>query len=265
MLTILNVDLFLLFLFLSKKKKFAYRRPLIATTPATSYASDSYVFSSTIQPPQPQSSTQRPTVSHVTTPVPPSLHSAKSISDRKLAVSIPLATLRVTMETSSTASNHRSDDEQFGDDEQQKLASEDSTKISSEDSTKINDDDFNHVESITTNDAVYTADNDSNDTDGVSEKIEDTTSIEQRLKQISAEIEKYSNNNNNADNVKSIFSLADLVGAGRNPSERKIIPQIDSDYSNTMHVLGDTSIVSGDDSRKYNRNNNLRQTNRALY
>ncbi|XP_031639615.1 ras guanine nucleotide exchange factor Y isoform X3 [Contarinia nasturtii] len=239
-----------------------FRRPLIATTPATSYASDSYVYSSTMQPPQPQSSTQRPTVSHVTTPVPPSLHSAKSISDRKLSVSIPLATLRVTMETSSIASNHRSDDDQFGDDEQQqKLASEDSTKMSSEDSTKINDDELNHVESITTNDAVYTADNDPNGAEGVSEKIEDTTSIEQRLKKISEEIEKYSNgNNNNADNVKSILSLADLVGAGRNPSERKVIPQIDSDYSNTMHVLGETT----DDSRKY-KPINLRQTNRALY
>lgn len=222
-------------------------------------------------------------VSHVTTPV-PSLHAAKSIQDRKLSVAIPLATLRVTMETSSHASNnnnnknhHYNDDAddqpQFVDDDQK----EDSTKIASEDSTKFNDDEINHVESITTNEDDTAA----IDTEMNSEKIEETTSVEQRLKRISEEIEKYrnvnindNNNNNNGGGVggasvenhgpQSFLYLTDLLNTLR-PSEKKVIPQIDSDYSNTMHVLGETtSIVSGDDTRKI-KTMDLRQTNRALY
>lgn len=208
-------------------------------------------------------------MSHVTTPV-PSLHAAKSISDRKLSVAIPLATLRVTMETSSTASN-RNDEKIQPQPEHQQLnhidddqkGSEDSTHVS-EDSTKINDDDeSNHVESITQNDGNDDAAAESEDIS--SEKIEETTSIDQRLKKISEEIEKFSNNES-ADNGgrRSFFSLSDLVKTLK-PTDRKIIPQIDSDYSNTMHVLGETaSIVGGDDSRKI-KTIDLRQTNRALY
>lgn len=200
------------------------------------------------------------TVSHVTTPV-PSLHSGKSISDRKLSVALPLGTLRVTMETSSTASNK-------DDDQQQQLiqtdddlkGSEDSTKMS-EDSTKISDDDLNHVESITPNES-----DDAIEPEDISEKIEETMSVEQRLKKISEEIEKFSNGDN-ADNHgrTSFFSLKDLTKFGLRSTDKKITPQIDSDYSNTMHVLGETtSIVSGDDSRKI-KTMDLRQTNRALY
>lgn len=209
-------------------------------------------------------------VAHVTTPV-PSLHAAKSISDRKLSVAIPLATLRVTMETSSHASNN-GDEQSIGDDD----LKEDSTKISSEDSTRINDDDLNHVESITTNDD----DDIAIDTEQNSEKIEETTSVvEQRLKKISEELDKYRNVDNgagggaaSADNhgPQSFLYLTDLLNTLRPndkkvATDRKIHPQIDSDYSNTMHVLGETtSIVSGDDSRKI-KTNDLRQTNRALY
>lgn len=182
------------------------------------------------------------TVAHVTTPV-PSLHAAKSISERKLSAAIPLATLRVTMETSSTASNDY------------QPADEDSTRVS-EDSTKINDEDMNHVESITPNE--------SDDAEEISEKIEETTSVEQRLKKITEEIEKYSTNDD-ADNHarQSFFSITDFINRVR-PSDKKIIPQIDSDYSNTMHLGEKASIVSVDDSRRI-KTIDLRQTNRALY
>lgn len=97
------------------------------------------------------------------------------------------------------------------------------------------------------------------------ENVEETTSVEQRLRKISEEIEKFSNNNESEmRGPHSFFSLQDLIKTLR-PSDKKIIPQIDSDYSNTMHVLGETaSIVGGDDTRKI-KTIDLRQTNRALY
>lgn len=267
---------FLLFSFLFHSRN---RRPLVSTTPASSYSSDSYVYTSTTPTSHPIT-----TVSHVTTPV-PSLHAAKSISDRKLSVAIPLATLRVTMETSSHASNNNnsnnSNDQEdvasLTDDNEQKA--EESTKMNaSEESTKINDDELNHIESITTNDDDNEADA-AVDAEEISEKIEETTSVEQRLKRISEELEKYRNVNDNngggsgvgggasaADNhgPQSFLYLTDLLNTLR-PAEKKVIPQIDSDYSNTMHVLGETtSIVSGDDTRKI-KTIDLRQTNRALY
>lgn len=82
-------------------------------------------------------------------------------------------------------------------------------------------------------------------------KVEETTSVEQRLKKISEEIEKYSSSENESDiGRQSFFSLSDLIKTLR-PSDKKVIPQIDSDYSNTMRVLGETSsIVSGEEARK---------------
>lgn len=172
---------------------------------------------------------------------------------------IPLATLRVTMESSSTAANQDDDHQQLIQTDSISRISEDSTKAT-EDSTKLNDDEINHAESITSNDADDTV-----ELEGYSEKVEETTSVEQRLKKISEEIEKYSSNDNTENHGRqSFFTLSDLIKT-LNPSDKKIIPQIDSDYSNTMHVLGETaSIVSGDDARKI-KTFDLRQTNRALY
>lgn len=219
---------------------------MISTTPTSSFSPD-YGFSSTT-----------PTTSHPITTLPPyssthlpGLHAGKSISDRKFVPApIPLATLRVTMETSSTVSNQEQQTES-------KL-SEDSTKAT-EDSTKLNDDETNHVEAITPNDSDDAIEEE------FSEKVEETTSVEQRLRKISEEIEKYSINDNNDNHGRqSFFSLSDLIKTLR-PTDKKIIPQIDSDYSNTMHVLGETaSIVGGDDTRKI-KTIDLRQTNRALY
>lgn len=198
------------------KKKIACSRPLIATM--QSDGSEMNEYSSTVQP---QSSTQRPTFSQS---VPSSRHSAKSI-DRKFTASIPLSTVRVAKETSSTASNY----DQYGsnDDEQQQQQ----PKLPS-----------NYI-------PIKTSAKDS------AKNINSPSVAGADLK----EVEKYGVNNNNANNIKSIFSLADLMSAGNNPSEQKFIPQIDSDYSNTMRVLGQTT-SNGDNSRTP-----LRQTNHALY
>lgn len=192
----------------------------------------------------------------------PSYHSGKSLSEHKLSPPIPLATLRVTMETSSsTASQPIENDEYDKLVDNLKFSSEDSTKISEDSSTKINDDETNHVESITHNDSS----DDAIESEVNSEKIEETTSVEQRLKKISEEIERYSAGGNNDNHEpKSFLTMGHLFNSLRT-SDKKIIPQIDSDYSNTMHVLGETaSIVGGDDSRKV-KTVGLRHTNRALY
>lgn len=108
------------------------------------------------------------------------------------------------------------------------------------------------------------------DDDNVSEHldeeiIEETTSVEQRLKKISDEITKYSSSESEPDaNRPSFFSLSDLIKTLR-PSE-KVAPQIDSDYSNTMRVLGERSVVyNSDDVPKSKNGIDLKQANRALY
>ncbi|XP_055543842.1 uncharacterized protein LOC129729349 isoform X2 [Wyeomyia smithii] len=64
--------------------------------------------------------------------------------------------------------------------------------------------------------------------------------VEQKLKQITREIEEMSHaSDRDVDNGRQSFlSLSDLIKNIR-PAE-KVIPQIDSSYSNTMHVLGET-------------------------
>lgn len=72
-----------------------------------------------------------------------------------------------------------------------------------------------------------------------------STSVEQRLKEISEEVEKQNHSDTEADiGRQSFFSLSDLIKTLR-PSDRKVIPQIDSDYSNTMRVLGETASMGG--------------------
>lgn len=229
---------------------FHCRRPLIPTTPATSYSSDSYVYSTTTPTSHPST-----TAAHALSGLPAS-HAAK---ERKLSVALPLATLRVTMETSSIATN-RDDEQPLSPTEDDQKLAEESTHIS-EESTKINDDEMNHVESITHNES-----DDAIESEGISEKFEETTSVEQRLRRISEAVERYSNDNENAENhgPKSFLTITDLINTLQ-PADKKVMPRIDSDYSNTMHVLGETaSIVGGDDSRKI-KTIDLRQTNRALY
>lgn len=94
-----------------------------------------------------------------------------------------------------------------------------------------------------------------------------TTPVEQRLKQITEEVEKLSSKSNATEakaadvGPQSFFSLSDLIKNLR-PND-KITPQIDSDYSNTMRVLGETASLVQDESRK--TRNSQQQINRSLY
>ncbi|XP_034109509.1 putative uncharacterized protein DDB_G0271982 isoform X2 [Drosophila albomicans] len=90
--------------------------------------------------------------------------------------------------------------------------------------------------------------------------------IEVRLKQIAQDFEKMTSSQElqrasavSKDEItpQSSLSLSDLIRTLR-PNEQQIIPQIDSDYSNAMRVLGKTSAVvvnnnnnNNDDSRKF--------------
>ncbi|EAT36965.1 AAEL010994-PA [Aedes aegypti] len=68
--------------------------------------------------------------------------------------------------------------------------------------------------------------------------------VEQKLKQITREIEEMTHSDRDVDNGRQSFlSLSDLIKNIR-PAE-KVIPQIDSSYSNTMRVLGE-SITHGE-------------------
>ncbi|XP_055706130.1 uncharacterized protein LOC129803526 isoform X1 [Phlebotomus papatasi] len=93
-------------------------------------------------------------------------------------------------------------------------------------------------------------------------KSDTITPVEQRLKQITEEIEKFSNSDVDSDiGRQSFFSLSDLIKNLR-PNDKKT-PQIDSDYSNTMRVLGDTKSLINEDARKV-KEANVKIT-RSLY
>ncbi|XP_061402557.1 high mobility group nucleosome-binding domain-containing protein 5-like [Musca vetustissima] len=80
----------------------------------------------------------------------------------------------------------------------------------------------------------------------------DLPGVEVRLKQISQEVEKRTSEENRhipsltpeLDDIghQSFLSLTDLIRTLR-PNDKQIIPQIDSDYSNAMRVLGEKSVV----------------------
>ncbi|XP_030382549.1 uncharacterized protein LOC115630023 [Scaptodrosophila lebanonensis] len=86
----------------------------------------------------------------------------------------------------------------------------------------------------------------------------ESPAIEVRLKQIAQDFEKMASShevqrNGAKDEMtpQSSLSLSDLIRTLR-PNEKQIIPQIDSDYSNAMRVLGKTSaVMNNEDSRKF--------------
>ncbi|XP_017835871.1 uncharacterized protein LOC108595196 isoform X2 [Drosophila busckii] len=89
----------------------------------------------------------------------------------------------------------------------------------------------------------------------------ESPAIEVRLKQIAQDFEKMTSSQEMQRNSgvskdeltpQSSLSLSDLIRTLR-PSEQQIIPQIDSDYSNAMRVLGKTSsaVVNNEDTRKF--------------
>lgn len=114
-------------------------------------------------------------------------------------------------------------------------------------------------------------------TTGTPVSVTETSSVEVRLKQISQEIEKMSSINksnggrmgilnqhlSDTDDIgrQSFLSLTDLIRTLR-PNDKQITPQIDSDYSNAMRVLGESSsVVNSNDSKKYK---DMDLENRAL-
>lgn len=101
--------------------------------------------------------------------------------------------------------------------------------------------------------------------DTTSEQEEHTTSVEQRLKQITAEIEKFSNSDSESEiGRQSFFSLSDLIKTLK-PNDKKT-PQIDSDYSNTMRVLGETtSVVGNEDAARNIRDSEITQIRNSFY
>uniref|UniRef100_A0A182SW55 Uncharacterized protein n=1 Tax=Anopheles maculatus TaxID=74869 RepID=A0A182SW55_9DIPT len=80
------------------------------------------------------------------------------------------------------------------------------------------------------------------DTDAVVSTLPEDIPVEQKLKQITKEIEQLSGGGAGdrelrVDSRQSFLSLSDLIKNIR-PAE-KVVPQIDSSYANTMRVLGE--------------------------
>lgn len=102
----------------------------------------------------------------------------------------------------------------------------------------------------------------------VAEATTTTAGVEQRLKEITESVGKQLVTNEavvggvNAEvgRRQSFMSLSDLIKNLRPNDE--ITPQIDSDYSNTMRVLGETASLVSDEGRKVR---NSQQINRSLY
>lgn len=250
-------------------------RPLTSTTPSPfnpSFISSSSSSSSS-SPAYPSSSptTARSVaaIAYTTTPIPVLLN-AKSISDLKApAASAPAAVLRVTMETSASSASQNEDqqsgrsDEPSSEEPSNQLNDIDELEAAnheSESQAPIYADERNgNDEEIYDQSAVHTESEEAG-----AESVEDTTSVEHRLLKISEEIEKYSNSDSDIQGRQSFFSLADLIKNLQPGQDKKSTPQIDSAYSNTMHLGEKASIVGGDDAQKI-KNIDLRQTNRALY
>ncbi|KAM7345641.1 narrow isoform 2-T2 [Cochliomyia hominivorax] len=84
------------------------------------------------------------------------------------------------------------------------------------------------------------------------ENTPEMPAVEVRLKEISQEVEKRNNEENrhipsltpDLDDIgrQSFLSLTDLIRT-LHPNDKQIIPQIDSDYSNAMRMLGEKSVV----------------------
>ena len=124
----------------------------------------------------------------------------------------------------------------------------------------INDDDF-HTESAYPVEELHMEE--------VRHSIgEEDIPVEQKLRQITEEIEKYSNSDKVDDNNdrQSFFSLSDLIKTLR-PNDKKVAPQIDSDYSNTMRVLGEPKAVNVKNSEEavVFETSPVHQQNRAVF
>lgn len=122
----------------------------------------------------------------------------------------------------------------------------------------INDEDF-HTESAYPDEELHMEE--------VRHSIgEEDIPVEQKLRQITEEIEKYSNSDKVDENNsrQSFFSLSDLIKTLR-PNDKKVAPQIDSDYSNTMRVLGEPKVENVNSEAVVFETSPVHQQNRALF
>lgn len=171
-----------------------------------------------------------------------------------------MSTIRVTTEATSTSApsivqNVESQPEYDAD-----KSTEDTTQAIVDDDVGAAVDN-EHIES-----ATHIESDDFSETDSFEERIDETTTIDQQLRKINDDIDRYSQTNDANGNTNSerhsFLSLNDLMKSLRaaDKPDKRIIPQIDSAYSNTMHVLGETASIvggsNGDDLRRH--------TNRAL-
>lgn len=98
---------------------------------------------------------------------------------------------------------------------------------------------------------------------------EEEIPVEQKLRQITEEIEKYSNKvvdkvDLTEDDRQSFFSLSDLIKTLR-PDDKEKAPQIDSDYSNTMRVLGEQQKSDAAEATVYETPASIDPSNRSLF
>lgn len=90
------------------------------------------------------------------------------------------------------------------------------------------------------------------------EETHDEVPIEDKMKQLTQEIEYHDNEKaETSDDPQSFLTLSDLI-KNLQPAIKNA-PQIDSSYSHTMRVLGEQTISNAD------VRNSVPQTNRALF
>lgn len=226
-----------------------FSRPLSSITTSAPSTSAPTTFSTT-------------TIIQTTTPL-PVLLAANALSDDKKPLPSPYGTpLKVVIDNMSTE-GHVEDDKS---EENESTSENTSSQLNNIDEVESDQDDFN--EQSRTDDKIIEEIPEQSEEieEDASERVEETTSVEQRLRKITEEIEKYSSLDNESEmhGRQSFLTLTDLIKTLQ-PTGKKIAPQIDSDYSKSMHVLGEmASIVNSDESRKI-KDYDLRQTNRALY
>lgn len=156
---------------------------------------------------------------YATTPS-PIMHAAKSLPERKLIATNPIATLRVTVETSSSGTPTNSDFDQ--------TARPVNVQKKSEDSTSNN---------IDAADVKKRPESTTIRSDEMDEKVETTTSVTQAVRKISDEVSKIGvSGNAEVYEGQSFLSMNDWLDRFRTTSQHTQ-PQINSDYSKMSRGL----------------------------
>ncbi|XP_055640519.1 uncharacterized protein LOC129777937 isoform X2 [Toxorhynchites rutilus septentrionalis] len=200
----------------------AQGRPITTTSKTPQSASSSYASTTVrVQP------TPVPVVHSSTTPTP---HHFEQTSP--LAALLSGNPLPAEPESEASQESHGSDEDALLDDEEEH--DEEEHEIEDEDESEgraQQDDEPEIAEEPLQHEAAQVL-------------VHHDIPVEQKLKQITREIEEMSHSDRDVDNGRQSFlSLSDLIKNIR-PAE-KVVPQIDSSYSNTMRVLGET-ITNGE-------------------